>query len=64
MLSTWDSILEWNDAPSAWLYGQDHLWATQDLVSSPGELWPPPTPPPPLPAPPHLSPTHPPVKLG
>ena len=34
-----------NDVPSAWLYGQDHLWATQDLVSSPGELEPPPSPP-------------------
>ena len=37
-LSTWNSTLDWNDVPSAWLYGRDHLWATQDLVSSPGEL--------------------------
>ena len=38
-LSTWNFTLDWNDVPSAWLYGRDHLWATQDLVSSPGELW-------------------------
>ena len=31
-LSAWNSTLDWNDVPSAWLYGQDHLWATQDLV--------------------------------
>ena len=37
-LSTWNSTLDWNDVPSAWLYGRDHLWATQDLVSSPAEL--------------------------
>ena len=35
-LSTWNSTLDRNDVPSAWLYGKDHLWATQDLVSSPG----------------------------
>ena len=35
-LSAWNSTLDWNDVPSAWLYGQDHLWATQDLVCSPG----------------------------
>ena len=46
MLSIWNSTLDRNDVPSAWLYGQDHLWTTQDLVSSPGELYPPPTPPP------------------
>ena len=23
-----------HDVPSAWLYGQDHLWAARDLVSS------------------------------
>ena len=45
MLSAWNSTLDWNDVPSAWLYGQDHLWATQDLVCSPGELWPPHPPP-------------------
>ena len=58
-LSAWNSTLDWNDAPSAWLYGQDHLWATSHLVSSPGEVFPPPSPPhPPLPSPPpsHQSP--------
>ena len=30
-LSTWNSTLDRNDVPSAWLYGQD-------LVCSPGEL--------------------------
>ena len=38
-LSTWNSTLDRNDGPTAWLYGQDHqdhLWTTQDLVSSPG----------------------------
>ena len=34
-LSTWNSTLDRNDGPTAWLYGQDHLWTTQDLVSSP-----------------------------
>ena len=44
-LSAGNSTLDWNDVPSAWLYGQDHLWATQDhlwatqdLVCSLGEL--------------------------
>ena len=37
-LSIWNSTLDQNDVPSAWLYGQDHLWANQDLVSSPREL--------------------------
>ena len=37
-LSAWNSTLDWNDVPSAWLYGQDHLWATQDLVCSLEEL--------------------------
>ena len=37
MLSAWNSTHDRNDVPSAWLYGQDHLWATQDLVCSPGE---------------------------
>ena len=61
-LSTWNSTLDRNDGPTAWLYDQDHLWTTQDLVSSPGELWPPPTPPTPsLPSPslPSPPPTHP-----
>ena len=64
-LSAWNSTLDWNDVPSAWLYGQDHLWATQDLVCSPGELWPPPSPvptPPPLPT--SLPPTHTPDNFG
>ena len=34
MLLTRNSTLDRNDVPSAWLYGQDLLWATQDLVSS------------------------------
>ena len=37
-LSAWNSTLDQNDVPSAWLYGQDHLWATSHLVSSPGGL--------------------------
>ena len=36
-LSAWNSTLDRNDVPSAWLYGQDHLWATSHLVSSPGD---------------------------
>ena len=36
VLSAWNSTLDQNDIPSAWLYGQDHLWATGHLVSSPG----------------------------
>ena len=36
MLLAWNSTLDQNDVPSAWLYGQDHLWATGHLVSSPG----------------------------
>ena len=43
-LLAWNSTLDRNDVPSAWLYGQDHLWATQDLMCSPGP--PPPTHPP------------------
>ena len=46
-LSAWNSTLDRNDVPSAWLYGQDHLWATGHLVSSPGEVFPPPSHPPP-----------------
>ena len=57
-LPAWDSTLAQNDVPSAWLYGQDHLWATSHLVSSPGEVFPPPSPPP-LPTPP---PTRPPPR--
>ena len=57
-LSAWNSIPDRNDVPPAWLYGQDYLWATGHLVSSPGEVFPPPSPPhPPLPSPP---PSHPP----
>ena len=37
-LSAWNSTPDRNDVPSAWLYGQDHLWATGHLVSSPGGL--------------------------
>ena len=33
-LSAWNSTLDRNDVPSAWLYGQDHLWATSHLVSA------------------------------
>ena len=48
-LSAWNSTLDRNinDVPSAWLYGQDHLWATSHLVSSLGEIFPPPSHPPP-----------------
>ena len=42
-LSAWNSTLDQNDVPSAWLYGQDHLWATDHLVSSPREVFPPPS---------------------
>ena len=56
----WNSTLDRNDVPSAWLYGQDHLWATSHLVSSPGEVFPPPSPP----SPPLLPLTHPLVTLG
>ena len=38
-LSAWNSTLDQNEVPSAWLYGQDHLWATSHLVSSPGEVF-------------------------
>ena len=34
-LSAWNSTLDQNDVPSAWLYGQGHLWAAGHLVSSP-----------------------------
>ena len=54
-LPAWDSTLAQNDVPSALLYGQDHLWATGHLVSSPGEVFPPPSPP----SPPLLPPAHP-----
>ena len=54
-LSAWNSTLDRNDVPSAWLYGQDHLWATSHLVSSPGEVFPPPS----LPT---LPPAHPPTR--
>ena len=54
-LSAWNSTLDRNDVPSAWLYGQDHVWATTQLMSSPGGFFllplhlpsPPPTHPPP-----------------
>ena len=38
VLSAWNSTLDRNNVPSAWLHGQEHLWATCDLVSSPGGL--------------------------
>ena len=67
-LSAWNPTLHRNDVPSAWLYGQDHLWATGHLVSSLEEVFPPPslpTPHPPTPpSPPLLPPTHPLVTLG
>ena len=43
-LLAWNSTLDQNDVPSAWWYGQDHLWATSHLVSSPGEVFFPPPP--------------------
>ena len=39
-LPAWNPTLDRNDVPSVWLYGQDHLWATSHLVSSPGEKYP------------------------
>ena len=57
VLSAWNSTLDRNDVPSAWLYSQDHLWATGHLVSSPEEVFPPPSSPPSPPSPP---PSHPP----
>ena len=57
VLLAWNSTLDRNDVPSAWLYDQDHLWATSHLVSSPEEVFPPPSPP-------LLPPTHPLVTLG
>ena len=45
-LSAWNSTPDRNDVPSAWLYGRDHLWTAGHLVSSPGEVFPPPSPPP------------------
>ena len=50
-LSAWNPTLDRNDVPLAWLYGQDHLWATGHLVSSLGEVFPPPSPPPTRPSP-------------
>ncbi len=69
-LLAWNSTLDRNDVPSAWLYDQDHLWAAGYLVSSLGEVFPPPSPPPhptlpsppPIPArPPTRPPSHPPA---
>ena len=57
-LSAWNSTIDRNDVPSAWLYDQHHLWATSHLVSSPGEVFPPPSPPSTPPSPPLLPPTH------
>ena len=63
-LLAWNSTLDRNDVSLAWLYGQDHLWVTGHLVSSPGEVFPPPSPPPTPPSPPLLPPNHPLVTLG
>ena len=66
-LLAWNSTLDRNDVPSAWLYGQDHLWTTGHLVSSLGEVFPSPSLPslpPSPPTPPLLPPTHPLVTLG
>ena len=54
VLLAWNSTFDQNEVPSAWLYGQDHLWATSHLVSSPGEVFPPSSPlsPPPTHPPP------------
>ena len=61
-LSAWNSTVDRNNVPSARLYGQDHLWVTSYLVSSPGEVFPPPSPLPTHPSPP---PSHTPlVTLG
>ena len=54
VLSAWNSTLDRNDVLLAWLHRQYLLWATCDLVSSPGGF-PPPTPPKPLPAHPLIS---------
>ena len=53
-LSAWNPTLDQIDVPSDWLYGQDHLWTAGHLVSSLGEVFPPPSPPPhpTLPSPP------------
>ena len=58
-LSAWNPTLDRIDVPLAWLYSQDHLWTTGHLVSSLGEVFPPPSPPPTPPSPP---PTHPPPR--
>ena len=34
VLLAWNSTPDWNDVPSAWLYGQDHLWVTGHLWNS------------------------------
>ena len=56
VLSAWNSTLDRNDVPSAWLYGQDHLWATGHLMSSPGGFCHLPSPPAPPSPPTHPSP--------
>ena len=63
-LPAWNSTLDQNDVPSAWLSGQDHLWTASHLVSSPGEIFPPPSTPPSPPSPPLLPPTLPLITLG
>ena len=58
-LSAWNSTLDWNDVPSAWLYGQDHLGPPVGNSGPRMFTWgalasslatPPPSPPSPLPA--------------
>ena len=61
-LPAWNSTLDRNEVPLVWLYGQDYLWATSHLVSSPGEDFLLPLHPPHHP--PLLPPTHPVVTLG
>ena len=46
-LSAWNSTLDRNDVPSAWMYGQDHLWATFSSSLPTPHPTPPPTRPPP-----------------
>ena len=63
-LLAWNSTLDWNDVPSAWLYGQDHLWATGHLMSSPGGFCHLPLHLPSLPAPPSPPTRPPPCNTG
>ena len=62
-LSAWNSTLDRNDISSAWLYGQDHLWAPSHLVSSPGGFFHLPSPPAPSSPPTRPPPCNPGLKL-